>query len=160
AHATHRWTPMLSSDRPKPGVTKRPHAGVGAGGARHGAPRVNARSFGAIEPWDAESAEALTRLYESEEGDLTKPAPAEPATPAGAHGQAQAPPSEHVADAADAADRTWLESHLAHLARRLQESLVQSGPEKSIGMLSERLDAIEQRFSAALGRVARRTDLE
>jgi hypothetical protein len=53
-----------------------------------------------------------------------------------------------------------LEPHLARLARRLQRSLVRSGPERSLAGLGDRLDAIEQRFGTALGRVAQRADLD
>jgi len=134
---------MLSPDRSEP---------------RAGEPRRAKRRAQAIdpnEPWDVRSAEALTRLYESEEGDLSRPAPRQ----TGRFGQRQAAGAAGEAEpASDPVDRTWLEAHLARLARRLQDSLTQSDPRQLAG-LNERLDAFEERFSAALGRVAQRSDL-
>jgi hypothetical protein len=116
-----------------------------------------APSFDPSEPWDACSAEALTRLYESEEGNLSRPAPRERAHRMRAPGHADAADAE---PAEERVDRTWLEAHLSRLAKRLQDSLTQSDPKRSLAGLSDRLDAFEQRFSAALGRVAHRSDLE
>ena len=96
-------------------------------------------------------------LYESEEGNLRRPAPRQPAR----HAQGQATGAAGEAEPApEPVDRTWLEAHLARLARRLQDPLTQSDPRQSLAGLNQRLDAFEQRFSAALGRVAQRSDLE
>jgi hypothetical protein len=115
------------------------------------------QSFDPNEPWDARSAEALTRLYESSEGDLSRPAPREPAR----HGHAQTRAvSAEAGCAQEPVDRTWLEVHLSRLAKRLQVSLAQCDPRQSFAELSGRLDSFEQRFSAALGRVAHRSDLD
>jgi len=131
------------------------------GGVPGGAPWGPVQAFDPHEPWDARSAEALTRLYESEEGDLSRPAPRD----AVRHVRAQAAGTAWEAEPTgepvmQAVDRTWLEAHLGHLARRLQDSLTQSDPRQSLDALSGRLDAFEERFSAALGRVAQRSDLD
>jgi hypothetical protein len=148
--------PMLSTQCPETPAPELPRAAASADaptGVRRDAPRAEARPLIPGGPWDAESAEALTRLYESEEGDLSKPASRERAVHPREPGRAHAWPP-------DSADTSWLQSHLAHLAKRLQDSLIQASPEKLFGELNARLDAIEQRFSAALGRVAQRTDLD
>jgi hypothetical protein len=123
------------------------------------APRAGLRAgLSAGEPWDAASAEALTRLYESDEGNLARPAARDRARRARPTAtKIRAPGSEREAEPVD---RTWLEAHLSRLAKRLHHSLSHADPERSFGVLNDRLDAIEQRFSAALGRVAQRTDLD
>jgi hypothetical protein len=132
--------------------------GAAAGGVRGDTPWAQLHAFGAGEPWDAVSAEALTRLYESEEGDLARPAERDRARYAHASARENRAPGPERG--AESFDETWLEAHLSRLAKRLQDSLSQANPERSFGALNERLDAIEQRFSAALGRVAQRTDLD
>jgi hypothetical protein len=157
---------MLSPDRSEPLAREARRArrrargrGLGAAtaAAPDGRPGQPAQTFDPNEPWDTRSAEALTRLYESEDGDLSRPAPRQPprhrpplATDAVAE---EGPVPEPI-------NRTWLEAHLSRLAGRLHDSLAQSDPKQPLTALNERLDAIEQRFSAALGRVAQRSDLD
>jgi hypothetical protein len=156
---------MLSPDRSEPR----------AGDLRRSKRRLSGRAFGATaaspagaawepaepfdpnEPWDIGSAEALTRLYESEEGNLSRPAPRQPARHAPASATGTAAEAE---TAQQPVDRTWLEAHLGHLARRLQDLLIQPDVRPSLAALGRRLDAFEDRFSAALGRVAQRSDLD
>jgi hypothetical protein len=153
---------MLSSDRSQPRASRRRRAGrrsgrardaAGAGQASDGAAR-EAQPFDPNEPWDARAAEALTRLYESEEGRLSRP-------PEGV----REPRAHAEADASDAAtaepvDRGWLEAHLSRLVERLNDTLNRSSAEPRVAALSARLEAIEERFGAALGRVAQRADME
>jgi hypothetical protein len=156
---------MLSPDRSEPcaGETRRARrrARGRVFGAGTAAPESIARkpllAFDPNEPWDASSAEALTRLYESEDGNLSRPARRDTARQVRVHAAGVAGEAE---PAAEPVDRTWLEAHLGRLARRLQDSLTQSHPKQSLDALSERLDAFEERFSAALGRVAQRSDLD
>jgi hypothetical protein len=116
-----------------------------------------AESFNPIEPWDARSAEILTRLYESEEGRLWRPAGGD--RPRSLHVHGGTPPGEARVET-DTADRKWLEEHLSRLVERLQEPLIRYNPEPSIAALRGRIEHIEQRFGSALGRVAQRADLE
>ncbi len=116
-----------------------------------------AESFNPNEPWDARSAEILTRLYESEEGRLSRPAGSDGAR--NQHGHVETIPGEGRAEA-DAVDRKWLEEHLSRLVERLQEPLARYNPEQSIAALHGRIEHIEQRFGSALGRVAQRADLD
>jgi hypothetical protein len=117
-----------------------------------------AQSFDPSEPWDAVSAEALMRLYESDEGNLGRPAARARSSDAG--GRAGSGKTGPRVLEAGGIDRTWLEVHLSRLAKRLQRSVARAAPVRTLAALSDRLDAIEQRFGSALGRVAQRTDLE
>jgi hypothetical protein len=139
---------MLSSDRLEaPGRRRRRKAR--RNGATPGAVRIDAH-----EPWDFQAAEALTRLYESDEGQLHKPhvgQRAQRATPLAG--------PDAAAGQAGADDRVWLETHLSDLAERLQASLVRLDPEASLATLNGRLEAIEERFGRALERVAQRADV-
>jgi hypothetical protein len=63
-------------------------------------------------------------------------------------------------EAAEGLDRAWLEAHLKGLAQRLQDTLAQANPERTLAALTGRLETIEQRFGATLGRVAQRADLD
>jgi hypothetical protein len=150
---------MLSSDRSESRARRRRRKpGRGATGAdqtgRSHGETVERRAQVLHEPWDAESAEALTRLYESDEGQLHKPHAGERVRCAQA--TAHAPGTGE----AGAPDRAWLESLLADLAGRLQASVDRLDTDKPVVALSRRLEALEERFSVALERVAQRTDLE
>jgi hypothetical protein len=152
---------MPSSEYAETRTDRAPRAGRSAGAAagvvRGDTPWAQVHAFVAGEPWDAVSAEALTRLYESEEGNLARPGARDRSRYAQARAtKNRAPGSERKAEPVD---KTWLEAHLSRLVRRLQHSLGHAEPARSFGALNERLDAIEQRFSTALGRVAQRADL-
>jgi len=140
---------MLSSDRVEPPGRRRRRK------TRRNAaiPHAGAARAAAHEPWDSEAAEVLTRLYESDEGQLHKPHGGERPARAGTGAETAAGP-EPAADG-----RTWLEMHLSDLAERLQLSLARLDPEASLGGLNGRLEAIEERFGRALERVALRTDV-
>ena len=57
-------------------------------------------------------------------------------------------------------DNAWLEARLAEMAERLQSSLAEINPDKATAHLNRRLDAIEERFNEALGKVVQRSDLD
>jgi hypothetical protein len=138
---------MLSSDRVEPQGRRRRRK------ARRNAAMPRAAAASGHEPGDSEAAEALTRLYESDEGQLHKPHDGGRPTHAGTRAELAAG-SEPGAD-----DRAWLETHLSDLAERLQVSLARLDPEASLAGLSSRLEAIEERFGRALERVALRADV-
>lgn len=108
----------------------------------------------ADEPWDAQSAEALTRAYEMAEGEhlidrrqrrAPKPSKEERlARAAAGRPQPQAP----------AYDRVWLEARFAGIAALLQQSLADSNPAKSLAALDRRLDHLEERLDTLLGNVS------
>ena len=51
-------------------------------------------------------------------------------------------------------------THLAGIAERLHGSLAEINPDKAVAQLNGRLDAIEERFNAALSQVVQRSDLD
>ena len=146
---------MLSSDRIEaPGRRRRRKARRSAAAPDAGARAIAGGRIDAHEPWDIQAAEALTRLYESDEGQLHRPH-------AGERAHRSAPQAGPVTAAhpAGAADRAWLETHLSGLAERLQGALARLDPEASVAALNRRLEAIEERFGRALERIAQRVDL-
>ena len=143
---------MLASDRIEaPGRRRRRKAKRSAAGARTiaGGGRIDAH-----EAWDIQAAEALTRLYESDEGQLHRPHVGERA-----RGAAREAGPAATACHAGAEDRARLETHLSDLAERLQGALARLDPEVSVAALNRRLEAIEERFGRALERVAQRADV-
>jgi localization factor PodJL len=97
------------------------------------------------EPWDAQSAEALTRVCETAQAESTasrssgRPAPARLARPT--HDSpvpAQAP--------ACAYDRAWLEGRFADIAAQLQQSLVDNNPAQPLAAIDRRLDRLDGRL--------------
>ena len=126
--------------------------------------------FDPSQPWDAEAAEALTRLYESDEGNLLKQYQGDRRQPSNRQAPASAPANTDGAntDGANtdgastggASDRVWLEARLADIAQKLQGSLAGLNPDKSLASFNRRLDRIEERFGEALSQVAQRSDLE
>jgi localization factor PodJL len=99
--------------------------------------------------WDAASAEALARVYETSDAGLGRPA-YDPDVPA-----AQTPP--HFANAVE---RDWLDERLAEVAKRIESSLAGSRPDSSLAELGHRFEQFEQRFAAALDNVALRSDVD
>ncbi len=106
------------------------------------------------EPWDAQSAEALTRLYESGEAYVDCQGERPLAR------RRQLPQSAPASEQPPTGDNAWLDARLAEMAQRLQDSLYGLNPDKSLAPLAQRLDAIEQRFGEALAQVAQRSDLD
>ena len=158
---------MPSSDRFEPRGDDRQLAGDAAAplpGAKvkrddQGEASPPPQYFDPNEPWDAQSAEALTQLYESAEGDPRK-------DPRGDRARRALPRQPEVAAAAAPAggpapqDRAWLEARLAEIAEQLQTSLAALDPGKTLAPLTRRIDLIEERFSEALAGVAQRADFD
>jgi localization factor PodJL len=110
----------------------------------------------ADEPWDAQSAEALTRVYEMAQAEISAsrrprqgPAPGKPPRPM------QAAPISPQAPA-PAYDQAWLEARFAGIAALLQQSLADSNPAKPLAALDQRLDRLEGRLDTLLGDVSAR----
>jgi hypothetical protein len=142
---------MLSSDRSELRVDHRRRP---AARAYDDALGEVAEPFDPEAPWDDAAAEALMCLCESEEGRLSRPAAGNRVRPSLRQNVDSEP------EPAESVDRAWLEAHLSSMAKRLQDALAQANPEPTLAVLSGRLDTIEQRFGATLGRVAQRTDLD
>lgn len=144
-----------SRDRPKSDDPTR--RGRGRARKQH-APIEPPQYFDPGEPWDPQSAEALTQLYESGEGYL-HPSPEDERARQRwqpPHQTPVAPPAMEQAGR----DNAWLEARLAEIAGRLQESLAEINPDKAVAHLNGRLDAIEARFNEALSQVVQRSDLD
>ncbi len=148
---------MPTSDRTAPGRDRPEPKDSPRDAGRAGitdAPIEPPQYFDPDEPWDVQSAEALTHLYESGEGYLHRRPEDGPARrlrqpqPALAAGEPASP------------DNAWLEARLAEMAERLQSSLAEINPDKATAHLNRRLDAIEERFNEALGKVVQRSDLD
>ena len=102
----------------------------------------------ADEPWDAHSAEALTRVYEMAQAEESAsrrsrraPATDKPlrsARAVAAQPQATAP--------APAYDQVWLEARFAGIAALLQQALADSNPTKPLAAVDRRLDRLEGRL--------------
>lgn len=127
------------------------------------------------EPWDAEAAEALTRLHESgetgyaahtpdpESAPVTSaPAPSAAAQPLPAPTPAAqnlaAPPS--TATLLADPDKVWLADQLAALALRFEQSMGDLHPQGAAQTLSDRFNDFEDRLAAAFEALATRSDVE
>ncbi len=133
------------------------------------------------DPWDAKSAEALVRLYESGEAALARHLP-EAALFAGERSPSRAPapaatpslrapavsepaPDVRVAPPAQVVvaglgdDRTWLDSKLTAIAAEVTQSIGAAQSDGALKTLMSRVDQFEQRFSAALDGLARKSDV-
>ena len=106
------------------------------------------------DPWDRDSAEALTGLYESgQTGYATNNfLPQSPAM------GMMATDASHAA--ISGADHGWLESRFSEISRRIEESLRDLNPDQNFFALGQRVDQLEQHFSTLFEGVATRGDVE
>lgn len=160
-------------------------SGLDAGAATtvnaYAPPQARHDAFGAVaahdaddeNPWDQTSAEALTSIYETEAGfgghEATRVADTSPRAVGAAPGRAGGPMVQRhgfagtataAALAMPVAEPDWLEDRFAGMANKVEQSLAELRPEKSLNVLNGRLDDFESRMSAVLSEVATRTDLE
>lgn len=157
---------MPSSDRFEPRQPRQQRASdagtgvpnAGVAGTQAQAAREPAQYFDPTEPWDAQSAEALTRLYESADGALHRQHDGDRTRRQ--HPSLGAIPAAAPTSDTHVHDRAWLEARLADIAQRLQASLAELNPDKALAPFNRRLDLIEERFGEALSRVAQRSDLD
>jgi localization factor PodJL len=111
---------------------------------------------GAEGEWDAEAAEALTRVYEMAEAEWhsSPPPRPRPAVP-----PVQAPGMLEAASGGCNWDGEWLEERFAELASLLSRSLKDLNPDTSLAALNRRLDQFEERLDAVLDSMAQRPDM-
>jgi TPR repeat protein len=109
---------------------------------RRGAPQSSE------DPWDRQSAEALTRAYEESEAEWRESRSARRPP----HDRGRAPA------AVGSEGGAWLESRLADIADRLQRSIAGIDPDKSVGALGIRMEELERRLAVAFEDVARRLE--
>ncbi|HEY8193867.1 MAG TPA: sel1 repeat family protein [Hyphomicrobium sp.] len=91
------------------------------------------------DPWDRESADALTGVYESGAADLV--------------GKASS------AGTRRGIDQAWLENRFAEIAKGIEQSLDEIRPDRGFHAIGQRLDQFEQQFSKMFEDVATRSDL-
>lgn len=112
-------------------------------------------------PWDQESAEALTKLFDSEQqNEVQAEAPIMPAkTPDPEYDAGEtAQRSAHDVQVGSV-DRDWLESKFTEIAERIEQTLAELDPTQVTAELGERLNSFEQRVDSSLQDVATRADL-
>lgn len=104
------------------------------------------------EPWDAQSAEALTRVYEMAQAEAASASRRQRGAPASGKQSrpAQAMPALPQVPV-PAYDQAWLEARFAGIAAMLQRSLADSNPAKPLAALDQRLDRLEGRLDSLFG---------
>ena len=136
------------------------------------------------EPWDAASAEALTRLYEINALDMVGHGHDEPAArqheieavEAAVEARAEAPvpapaPASSALPAALAVtpavveqpvsdERRWLEQRFTDIAVKLDQSLTGLRPDGGFGELASQFARLEQRLTSVMAETPSRTDLQ
>lgn len=109
-------------------------------------------------PWNEESARALTRFYESGEAFLGYAREAAHAAVNAA--KPHAAEQQHDHPTLSAIEPAWLDQRLAEIAARIEQSLAEIRPENSLLTLGHRFDQLEARVSSALDGMATRNDLK
>lgn len=136
------------------------------------------------EPWDAASAEALTKLYESHAlemlGQGSEMSPEEaPVSHTVSHEQMTAPPALHIEPAvhidlvqphvathaafnvepAKTDEHVWLEQRFAEIALKLDSSLSAFNPDAGFGDLSSKFTRLEEQLVSVLAETPSKADL-
>ncbi|HEX9881934.1 MAG TPA: hypothetical protein VGA65_05450, partial [Hyphomicrobium sp.] len=105
------------------------------------------------DPWDADTANALTRFYET--GDAGMGSGAQGASSGAATGASAAAGRRGVT-----VEPAWLDRRFAEIAERIEQSLAEIRPESALLTIGRRFDQLEMRMASALRGVAMRTDME
>ena len=121
-------------------------------------------------PWDDESAEELTKLYETtadsdphEEAQVMPARTPDPELDYVAPSTEEAPESYAAGAAADTVasiDRDWLDHKFSEIAERIELTLSELDPQKTSAELGERIQSFEDRLETALQDVATREDVD
>lgn len=110
-------------------------------------------------PWDAESAEALTQLYDApapvEDASLMPARTPDPELGALPQSYETAQPAAHH----DVVDRNWLDAKFTEIAERIELTLSELDPAKSSAEIGERIQSFENRVGSVLEDVATRADV-
>jgi localization factor PodJL len=104
------------------------------------------------DPWDPDTANALTRFYES--GASNESGGTEGAASSNAKGAPEAGRPVTTVEPA------WLDRRFAEVAARIEQSLADIHPENSLLTIGQRFDQLEMHMASALRNVAMRTDIE
>jgi localization factor PodJL len=106
------------------------------------------------DPWDADSANALTRFYEAGDAGLGCQAEERPSASSGAGGCAE------TVRAVVTVEPAWLDRRFAEIAERIEQALAEINPQSSLLTIGRRFDRLEMRMASALRGVAMRADLK
>ena len=104
----------------------------------------------ADEPWDAQSAEALTRVYEMAQAEASASRWSRRAPASGKQLRPAQAMSAQPQTPAPAYDQAWLEARFAGIAALLQQSLADNNPAKPLAALDRRFDRLEGRLDSLL----------
>jgi localization factor PodJL len=99
------------------------------------------------DPWDTESAEALTQIYEADAAEFTSRSAI-----ASAHGS--------IGGRVEQINQEWLANRFADIAKGIEQSLAEIRPDHGFNMIGRRLDQFEQQFTKLIEGVATRSDLD
>ena len=155
-----RAEPAAYSPGFEPGKGEAPPA-VGQQAAKPMAPPASL-SGDALDPWDRESAEALTDFYESDAPSL-----APQASPPGDQEPRQFAPGHHLGAESGAAhpndrigvDEAWLEHRFDEIAKGLDQSLAHINLDRGFYVIGQRLDQFEHQVAKLFESVASSADL-
>ena len=147
--------PNVSAARWQEEATSRRNAGIDTFDVIESSVPANAS-----DPWDRDSAEALTGLYEGGGANFSGSMPAAGQQTPGPNNYASATFAAALSAPAAAADTAWLESRFAELTQRLDQSLAEIRPDQGFFDLSQRIDQAERHISDLLDSVATRADVE
>ena len=112
------------------------------------------------DPWDRDSAEALTGLYESASGGFSSKAMPHDLPKSDVRSAASSFAAIPVQAAVPGVDHIWLESRFAEISKRIDESLSEIRPDQGFFAVGQRIDQLEQHFSNLIEGVATRGDVE
>jgi localization factor PodJL len=113
------------------------------------------------EPWDLDTAEALTKSYEAQDPDFVAEPPYRAPRQARAHAKNDRPTSGAQADRSGAdLENAWLGYRITDFTQRVKRSLAEMRPQSSLLALEERIDQFHKRIALALDDVARRSDVD
>lgn len=142
---------FISSSSPQPWVLK---SALGRAPTPHAAD-----TFGDSDPWDRESAESLTRVYESGEGLRASGNDYRPSAPP-RRGSEASPADTSSSRLSSDADRSRLEDRFLQIALRIEQSMADMRPGAAIADLSPKFEHLEKRITAALDTLATRADVD
>ena len=168
AHQAPRSEPEPELEvAPAPDVrTPTPSYSVPEGDGLDFIPAITSKSVFSTRPatvfedrWDRQDAEALTRHYEDTDDDLPPRRSAFQAPPKAVASTEARPPSAPTPSAVPM-DAAWLETRLADIAERVEQSLAVLRPESQLLAINQRFDQFESRVGRVLDDVAARADVQ
>jgi localization factor PodJL len=112
------------------------------------------------DPWDRDSAEALTGLYESSGVAYASKPVAHDVPLADVRSAAPVYSAPSAQSVVAPADHSWLESRFAEISKRIDESISDIRPDQGFFAIGQRVDQLERHFGSLFEGVATRGDVE